>query len=53
MKYSGVDLYANNSVVTVTDEESRVVAEKPPTQLAGENRGASHALARGVGGGCR
>ena len=28
MKYSGIDLYSNNSVVTVTDEEDRVVAEK-------------------------
>jgi transposase len=28
MKYSGIDLHANNSVVTVTDEEDRVVAEK-------------------------
>ena len=28
VKYSGIDLYSNNSVVTVTDEEDRVVAEK-------------------------
>lgn len=28
MKYSGIDLHCNNSVVTVTDEEDRVVAEK-------------------------
>ena len=28
MKYSGIDLHSNNSVVTVTDEEDRVVAEK-------------------------
>jgi transposase len=28
MKYSGIDLHANNSVVTVIDEEDRVVAEK-------------------------
>jgi transposase len=27
-KYSGIDLHSNNSVVTVTDEEDRVVAEK-------------------------
>ena len=27
MKYSGIDLHSNNSVVTVTDEEDRVVAE--------------------------
>jgi len=26
MKYSGIDLHSNNSVVTVTDEEDRVVA---------------------------
>ena len=32
MKYSGIDLHSNNSVVTVTDEEDRVMAEKrlPP-----------------------
>ncbi len=28
MKYSGIDLHSNNCVVTVTDEEDRVVAEK-------------------------
>ena len=28
MKYSEIDLHSNNSVVTVTDEEDRVVAEK-------------------------
>jgi transposase len=28
MKYSGIDLHTNNSVVTVTDEEDRVVVEK-------------------------
>lgn len=28
MKYSGIELHSNNSVVTVTDEENRVVAEK-------------------------
>lgn len=28
MKYSGIDLHSNNSVVTVLDEEDRVVAEK-------------------------
>ncbi len=28
MKYSGVDLHSNNSVVTVTDDTDRVVAEK-------------------------
>ena len=28
MKYSGIDLHSNNSVVTVTDEEDRIVAEK-------------------------
>jgi transposase len=28
MKYSGIDLHSNNSVVTVTDERDRVVAEK-------------------------
>ena len=27
-KYSGIDLHSNNSVVTVTDEEDRVMAEK-------------------------
>ncbi len=28
MKYSGIDLHSNNSVVTVIDEEDRGVAEK-------------------------
>jgi len=28
MNYSGIDLHSNNSVVTVTDESDRVVAEK-------------------------
>jgi transposase len=28
MKYSGIDLHSNNNVVTVMDEEDRVVAEK-------------------------
>ena len=28
MNYSGIDLHSNNSVVTVTDEEDHVVAEK-------------------------
>jgi len=28
MKYSGIDLHSNNSVVTVTDEEDRVMVEK-------------------------
>ena len=28
MNYSGIDLHSNNSVVTVTDEADRVVAEK-------------------------
>ena len=28
MKYSGIDLHSNNSVVSVTDEVDRVVAEK-------------------------
>ncbi len=28
MKYSGIDLHSNNSVVSVTDETDRVVAEK-------------------------
>jgi hypothetical protein len=27
MKYSGIDLHSNNSVVTVTDDTDRVVAE--------------------------
>lgn len=35
MKYSGIDLHSNNSVVTVTDEQDRVVAEKRlPNDLA-------------------
>ena len=35
MKYSGIDLHSNNSVVTVTDEEDRVMAEKRlPNDLA-------------------
>jgi len=28
MKYSGIDLHSNNSVITVTDETDRVIAEK-------------------------
>ena len=28
MKYSGIDLHSNKSVVTVTDDSDRVVAEK-------------------------
>jgi hypothetical protein len=28
MKYSGIDLHSNNSVITVIDETDRVVAEK-------------------------
>ena len=28
MKYSGIDLHSNNSVVSVIDEEDRIVAEK-------------------------
>lgn len=36
MKYSGIDLHSNNSVVTVTDEVDRVVAEKRlPNELGG------------------
>ncbi|MGB4910918.1 MAG: IS110 family transposase [Candidatus Dechloromonas phosphoritropha] len=35
MKYSGIDLHSNNSVVTVMDEEDRVVAERRlPNDLA-------------------
>lgn len=35
MKYSGIDLHSNNSVVSVTDEEDRIVAEKRlPNDLA-------------------
>ncbi|MGL1835196.1 IS110 family transposase, partial [Rhodocyclaceae bacterium SMB388] len=35
MKYSGIDLHSNHSVVTVVDEEDRVVAEKRlPNDLA-------------------
>ena len=35
MKYSGIDLHSNNSVVTVTDEDDRVVVEKRvPNDLA-------------------
>jgi hypothetical protein len=28
MKYSGIDLQANNSMVTITDDEDRVVVEQ-------------------------
>jgi hypothetical protein len=28
MNYSGIDLHSNNSVVTMTDEADRVMAEK-------------------------
>ncbi|MDP3483047.1 MAG: transposase, partial [Sulfuricella sp.] len=35
MKYSGIDLHSNNSVVTVTDDNDRVLAEKRlPNDLA-------------------
>jgi len=35
MKYSGIDLHSNNSVVTITDEEDRVMVEKRlPNDLA-------------------
>ncbi len=35
MKYSGIDLHSNNSVVSVTDDEDRIVAEKRlPNDLA-------------------
>lgn len=35
MKYSGIDLHSDNSMVTVTDEADRVVAEKRlPNALA-------------------
>ena len=35
MNYGGIDLHSNNSVVTVTDETDRVVAEKRlPNDLA-------------------
>jgi transposase len=35
MKYTGIDLHSNNCVVSVTDEEDRVVAEKRvPNELA-------------------
>ena len=35
MKYSGIDLHSNNSVVTMTDEADRVMAEKRlPNDLA-------------------
>jgi transposase len=35
MKYSGIDLHSNNSVVAVTDEEDRIVVEKRlPNDLA-------------------
>jgi hypothetical protein len=28
MNYSGIDLHSNNSIVVVTDEQDRIVAEK-------------------------
>jgi transposase len=35
MKYSGIDLHSNNSVVTVIDDEDRIVAEQRlPNDLA-------------------
>jgi transposase len=35
MNYSGIDLHSNNSVVTVTDDEDRIMAEKRlPNDLA-------------------
>jgi hypothetical protein len=30
MQYSGIDLHSNNSVVTVTDDEDYIIAEKRP-----------------------
>jgi transposase len=36
MKYNGIDLHSNNSMVTITDEEDRVMAEKRlPNDLHG------------------
>lgn len=35
MKYSGIDLHSNNSVVTVIDETDKIIAEKRlPNDLA-------------------
>jgi hypothetical protein len=35
MKYCGIDLHSNNSVVAVTDDQDRVVAQKRlPNELA-------------------
>jgi len=35
MKYSGIDLHSNNSLVTVTNEADRVAAEKRlPNELS-------------------
>jgi hypothetical protein len=35
LKYSGIDLHSTNSVVSVTDEDDRVVTEKRlPNDLA-------------------
>lgn len=38
MKCSGIDLHSNNSVVTVADEEDRVVAENPSSTCAVQSR---------------
>jgi hypothetical protein len=53
MKYSGIDLHSNNSVVTVTDEEDRVVAEKRLPNDLGKIVGFLDALVSGTGGGRR
>jgi len=37
MKFSGIDLHSNNSVVVVSDEEDRiVVSERVPNELTKE-----------------
>jgi hypothetical protein len=39
MNYSGIDLHSNKSVVVVTDERDRVVAEKRlPNDLEGTSK---------------
>lgn len=46
MKYSGIDLHSNNSVVSVLDEADRVVSEKRMFNDPGENSSNSRTVAK-------
>lgn len=45
MKYSGIDLHSNNCVVTVIDDNDKVVAEKRLPNELSKGCGISDALA--------